>query len=153
MGAKLSVSIFVNHGIMSSQITLQTSPTAEDGNSNTIEAVVESTDKVIDSPFMANSNDGLREVQSKEACGAHENSSSNPHLNQKKKITKWSCIDRPNNEEKFQTLDEKKDGGKRKFTQSDSHSELPSKRQQVLRGDRAECYSMVEADAQLRQAL
>ena len=67
MGAKLSVSIFVNHGIMSSQITLQTSPTAEDGNSNTIEAVVESTDKVIDSPFMANSNDGLREVQSKEA--------------------------------------------------------------------------------------
>ena len=52
MGAKLSVSIFVNHGIMSSQITLQTSPTAEDGNSNTIEAVVESTDKVIDSPFM-----------------------------------------------------------------------------------------------------
>ena len=71
----------------------------------------------------------------------------------RKKITKWSRIDRLDNEEKFQTLDEKKDGGKRKFTQSNSHSELPSKRQQVSRGDSAECYSMVEADAQLRQAL
>ena len=147
MRANSSVYILMNHKIVSSPITLQTSPTIEDGNSNTIEAIMEPTDKVIDSPFMANSNDGLREVQSKEACGAHENSSSNPHLNQKKKITKWSCIDRPNNEEKFQTLDEKKDGGKRKFTQSDSHSELPSKRQQVSRGDseigRASCRERV----------
>ena len=71
----------------------------------------------------------------------------------RKKITKWGHIDKPDNEEKFQTLDEKKDGGKRKFTQSDGHSELPSKRQQVSRGDSAKCYSMVEADAQLRQAL
>ena len=34
----------------------------------------------------------------------------------RKKITKWGHIDKPDNEEKFQTLDEKKDGGKRKFT-------------------------------------
>ena len=128
MDAKSSAYILVNHGIVSSPITLQTSPIVEDGNSNTIEAVVEPIDKVIDSPFMAKSNDGLHEVQPKEGCGAHENSSSSPHLNQKKKITKWGHIDRPDNEEKFQTLDEKKDGGKRKFTQSNSHSELPSKR-------------------------
>jgi len=101
MGAKLSVYILVNHKIVSFPIMLQTSPTVEDGNSNTIEAVVESTDKVIDSPFMAKSNDGLHEVQPKEAHGAHDNSSSNPHLNQKKKIMKWSRIDRPDNEEKF----------------------------------------------------
>ena len=143
----------MNHKIVSSPITLQTSPTIEDGNSNTIEAIMEPTDKVIDSPFMAKSNDGLHEVQPKEGCGAHENSSSSPHLNQKKKIMKWGHIDRLDNEEKFQTFDEKKDGGKRKFTQSDSHSELPCKRQQVSRGDSVECYSMVEADAQLRQAL
>ena len=70
MGAKSSVCILVNHEIVSSPITLQTSPTTEDGNSNTIEAVVEPTYKVIDSPFMAKSNDGLHEVQPKEARGA-----------------------------------------------------------------------------------
>ena len=62
---------------------------------------MEPTDKVIDSPFMAKSNDGLHEVQPKEARRAHKNSSSSPYLNQKKKITKWSHIDRPDDEEKF----------------------------------------------------
>ena len=85
MGAKSSVYILTNHKIVSSPITLQTSPTTEDENSNTIEAIMEPTDKVIDSPFMAKSNDGLHEVQPKEARGAHENSSSSLHLNQKKK--------------------------------------------------------------------
>ena len=85
MGAKSSVYILMNHKIVSSPITLQTSPTTEDGNSNTIEAIMEPTDKVIDSPFMAKSNDGLHEFQPKEARGAHENSSSSPYLNQKKK--------------------------------------------------------------------
>nr|POF21793.1 hypothetical protein CFP56_73309 [Quercus suber] len=102
----------VNQGIVSSPITLQSSTLAENGKSIIIEAAVEPTDKVIDSPFMAKSNDDAYEIQPNDAHGAHENPSSSPHSNQRQKITKWSRLDKPENKQKIQSLVEKKDGGK-----------------------------------------
>ena len=113
----------MNQGIESSPITLQSNTSAENGKSITIEAVVEPTDKVIDSPFMAKSNDDPHAIQPNDARGAHEAPNSSPHFNQRKTTTKSSRIDRPENKENIQTLVEKKDGGKRRFTQSDNHSE------------------------------
>ncbi|KAK7815410.1 udp-glycosyltransferase 88b1 [Quercus suber] len=63
----------VNQGIVSSPITLQSSTLAENGKSIIIEAAVEPTDKVIDSPFMAKSNDDAYEIQPNDAHGAHKN--------------------------------------------------------------------------------
>ena len=62
-------------------------------------------------------------IQPNDAHGAHEAPNSSPHFNQRKKTTKSSRIDRPENKENIQTLVEKKDRGKRRFTQSDNHPE------------------------------
>ena len=62
---------------------------------------------------MAKSSDDPHTIQPNDARGAHEAPNSSPHFNQRKKATKSSRIDRPENKENIQTLVEKNNGGKK----------------------------------------